>query len=822
MSALGEGDAAAVVGRVAALALWRYALLGALALAAYAIGRRITRRLVFHSAWEEASLCTALGLGAIAYLVFFLGLAHRIDRPSFLLAMAALVAISWREVARAARAALGAVRRQGRAESAGHPASGERADSSGRPARGRAIAIAVAALFLLAPVFLLPLYPPIAWDAIAYHLPYAKACAESGTLALNPYLHFPVLPQVAEMLFAAALLVGDDLLAQLTQFLYLTLLTIGCVAFGRRHFSQRAGLWGAALLVGNSQVIWLSSIGYVDIGLAAYVTLGFFAFWTWRESGERGWLLLAGAFCGLAAGTKYLGLFAATIVLLAVLATPGRGRRLTNALAFGALAAAVASPSYVRNALLTGNPVFPFLGRIFGYSYWSAADVRWAHDDVIAQHGVGRGLLSLLTLPWHLVANQVVLDAEERISPLYGLTIPIMVVVGLRWRRIGFLYALGLAYVVAWFFSAQLLRYLIPALPVMGVAMAAALDRALPAALPAAPRAAPPASATSPETSPPRPPLLARLVRRVPLATPLVALVLASPGIWFALRTMREWGLPPTSAAARDRHIVRYRPSYPAYEFLNATRGADYAVYAYHEWCMTYFADGVFMGAWVGPARYADIEPHWDDGEALYTALRRLGATHFLISSWYGKVRVPSNKAFHERFRLVFAKANVVLFELSDVSLRRVVGANRIENPGFETLSDGWPQAWQATGRPLVGAGGESGGSGGAVRCSGDQESVFQAVPVTPGEQCLFHYRSCTEGPAQRGRLAILWFDAAGKAIGSDIEVNAVTGEWRVYRMLVTVPEGAAYANVCAVPDAGATLWFDDVFFADVSYHATS
>jgi hypothetical protein len=36
--------------------------------------------------------------------------------------------------------------------------------------------------------------------------------------------------------------------------------------------------------------------------------------------------------------------------------------------------------------------------------------------------------------------------------------------------------------------------------------------------------------------------------------------------------------------------------------------------------------------------------------------------------------------------------------------------------------------------------------------------------------------------------------------------------------MFATVPEGAAYANVCATPAGRATVWFDEVFFAEVSY----
>lgn len=54
--------------------------------------------------------------------------------------------------------------------------------------------MALALVLLVAPAFLLPLYPPIAWDATGYHLPHAKLYASTGRLAINPFLRYPVFP----------------------------------------------------------------------------------------------------------------------------------------------------------------------------------------------------------------------------------------------------------------------------------------------------------------------------------------------------------------------------------------------------------------------------------------------------------------------------------------------------------------------------------------------------------------------------------------------------------------------------------------------------
>ncbi len=442
------------------------------------------------------------------------------------------------------------------------------------------------------------------------------------------------------MLFSLALFLRDDVVAQLVQFATFLLLVLVLFAFGRRVFSERVGIWGAALFAGSSQVLWLGSIAYVDMGVTLFTTAA----------------------------------------------------------------------------------VFAFLPRLFGTSFWNHEDLAWLESDVIRNHGVGRSAGSLLTLPWSLVFRQSAFDAEARISPLFGLAIPILIVAGWKSRAIGLLSAIGLAYVVFWFSSAQILRYLLPALPLLSLAIAATADRIVGLA-----RAA-------------------RWTDSRAFASG-VAVLLVLPGWSYSLATVKERGWPPTSAAGRRAFLVENRRSYPAYEFLNATRGRNYAVYAYREQCMTYFADGAFVGDYFGPGRYSRVEACWDDGEALYRSLKEVGATHLLVSSWYGKIRVPANEGFNRRFRVVFARANTTLFEIADAPVRRVLGANRLANPGFEALADGWPEGWQSTGRPTVetrgearaGARGEARGESGSagpvlVRLTGERECVFEDVAVTPGE----------------------------------------------------------------------------------------
>src|SRR6185436_4057821 len=112
-------------------------------------------------------------------------------------------------------------------------------------------------LALSIPVLALPLYPPRAFDSTMYFLTSAKVYVQSHQLVVTPFLRLPVLPQLNEMLFTLALLLYDDIAAQVIQLLLLATLTAALIAFGRRNFSKQTGWWSAAILLGNPLVLWV-------------------------------------------------------------------------------------------------------------------------------------------------------------------------------------------------------------------------------------------------------------------------------------------------------------------------------------------------------------------------------------------------------------------------------------------------------------------------------------------------------------------------------------------------------------------------------------
>ena len=470
--------------------------------------------------------------------------------------------------------------------------------------------------FATLPAFLLALYPPVGFDATMYHLPFAKAFAREGALVYLDNLRFPVFPQLAEMLFTAALLVADDVTAQLTQWLAIVITALATARLG----GKRAGLFAAALFLGTPLTIFLGGNAYIDATLAMFVTLALCAWLEWRRTASTGWLVLAGAFAGMGAATKYHGLFFVVVFFLAVLRV-----RIRAGAIFLAVALLVAGPWYARIAWHTGNPFFPFFSSIFGRSEW-----RTLVDQSLARTAADP-VSAVVTDPVSLARGAVrgafldpITGGRPPHSPWVLLLLPLGIAGAVIDRRL--LYPFAAAMVYALLLSSLDWRFLIPIVPLVSVCIALALDRLWSAGVPAGCNAgAPPAPGAAARRR--------RFSRRdggVPW-TALIAALLILPGFAWGSLLIAKYGPIPTTPAQRDAFIARKIPVYPALRALNERHGSQYTAYVLRAANAAYYCDGRFLGDDFGPYRFALVEPFLDDPAKLHAVLRRFGADYFIV-----------------------------------------------------------------------------------------------------------------------------------------------------------------------------------------------
>ena len=313
---------------------------------------------------ERVALESGLGLGLIASTAALLGMAG-LFRGVVLWPLLALAALLAGRDLRAWARDVGTLIR------------------SLRPPTPWARFLAVVTGLLLLAALLYALAPPIAWDALTYHLVGPQRYLAAGRIAPQPDNHFLGFPQLVEVLFGVAMsLWGRDTAAAPIHagFGGLALLAMG--GLSGRHAGP-AARWLSVILPLSSFSVWLLfGRPYVDLAAMAYGALALVALAAWREGRSSGWLGLLGVCLGLALGVKYTagGLALAALIAVAV-------REPRRAVCHGAILAGAAGlaflPWLLKGWLLYGNPVYPFL---FGGLNWDA--VRGQTFS-----GLGTGLL---------------------------------------------------------------------------------------------------------------------------------------------------------------------------------------------------------------------------------------------------------------------------------------------------------------------------------------------------------------------------------------------------------------------------------------------
>jgi hypothetical protein len=262
----------------------------------------------------------------------------------------------------------------------------------------------LAVLFLFIIVLLVALSRvPGHWDDTMYHLPLARFYVQHRGIVLNEYLRFPLVPQNMQLLFGLGLMLGGDTAAEAMATIPIFIISLGLIG---------CGVW----LLGSTLPGFLSTLvvfyfpgiretlgfAYIDSGLALFSWGAILAVALWTTASARSGraLIIAGMLAGGAAGTKITGGVLALLLGLYVLLM----RRDWGAvLTYGVTTLAFGSWWYVRSAIISGDPIHPMGGNIFGYYLWNAGDLLY-QQQVQGSYEVEKNVLSLWPVLHHIAA----------------------------------------------------------------------------------------------------------------------------------------------------------------------------------------------------------------------------------------------------------------------------------------------------------------------------------------------------------------------------------------------------------------------------------
>ncbi len=496
---------------------------------------------------EGLALRTALGLALCAHAAFFLGLIGQL-RAAPILVVTLLVVIGglWRA----------------------------RAQSLARPSLAGSATIVLGAF----PLFLLALFPPIAFDETLYHLPFVHAFARDGALQFLPELRFPVFPVLHEVLCVPPFLLAGDVATHLVSVAQVVVIVAllfawACPDRSRRAVPHdiRAGWLAAAMFLGSPLVVELGTSLHVEAALALFVLGGFYAL-------ERERYVLAGFFFGSACSVKYLGFYFVLAALLIVTARAVRRRR--EAVAFALASAVTALPMTAWIVFHTGNPVFPFLGK----SAWTLMPVP--SDGVIER------AVRLLRVIWDVTFARDRMGFQPPITPFLAVFIVLLLVAAARRNTLARrLVLLSAGYLLLLSFFPQDSRYLLPLLPLVSIATA----------------------------------LL--VAPRWPRATVWLALLAIAPGIGYAGYRLARQGWPPVTRSQSEEWLAAHVPEYRALRRAGTER-----VYVCGGERLKSYAAGELLGDHNGPWSYARVLGGAKDRRTIAERMRRIDARYFLVA----------------------------------------------------------------------------------------------------------------------------------------------------------------------------------------------
>ena len=326
----------------------------------------------------------AIGIGVAGGAIFFAGVAHAL-RPWFFIALIGTGIVAFAvSVARGPRPAV-------------------RVSHSGAW-------VILAVIFALILPFVLA--PDVSTDALEYHLLIPKLYLQHNAIDYLPLLVESNYPSLGEYVFAALLAIGDDIAAKSFHFLCAILLLFAIARLARALNIASDGVLAAALFFSMPVAALTSGWAWNDMLFTLFVILTIVHL-------IEGRFVTAGVLFGFATWTKYT--FVLVGVALAAILIRGLIQKwwsVRDVARFAVPVVVIAAIWMTKNAVMTGNPVYPFLNGIFHSPFWTAADDEYFRATLTRYEIPEWHWWTYVAFPFLLTLKPRVIDVQTGVLPL--------------------------------------------------------------------------------------------------------------------------------------------------------------------------------------------------------------------------------------------------------------------------------------------------------------------------------------------------------------------------------------------------------------------
>jgi hypothetical protein len=560
---------------------------------------------------------------------------------------------------------------------------------------------------------------------------------------------------------------------------------------------------------GSSLVWWQMFAGFVDLFQAFYYYACILAMRTWLDERRPVWLSVAGVSGAAATMVKLNGataLVVAGLIVVGITFYQARSARQVwmNGLWLALPALLILMPWLIRSHVLTGNPVFPFVNRLFQSSLAPL-------DHYSIHYGPGLELPGILQIPWGIFFQPKQFSELGTYHPFLLAMAPLALIglTGARhkdtlWLSAGALAGLG------WLVTEQNSRYLLYAAFLLSLASSFGLS-----------------SLTDM--------ISGDIRRRLYTGLCLVVLVLGF-GIQalrptFGMNGHRSGPFFPTQvvfgAQSEAAYLSANTLTFTCAEFLNQHYEDQTKV-----WQVPPLRDHLYFRSQAFALPHGILpatQPLFDildprggrDLAGDYQRLVEMGFTHLMYDTRVPRlVNVPETErqgifspAFEQTFlQLECADRGVRLYRIRTVPAlteNTPIGVNLVQNAGFEALGlDGRPVHWDIRGAPRVSQ--EIGNTRIHLQVA---DQLTQPVVVSEGRIYELSVDIKTDRLDQVGYVQINWLGSAGRLVLFWREAVSHSGAPARYRFLQTAPAGAHQAVIYLI---GGEAGMGNVSFREV------
>jgi 4-amino-4-deoxy-L-arabinose transferase-like glycosyltransferase len=514
---------------------------------------------------------------------------------------------------------------------------------------------------LLLTLAILAAVPPVSRDALTHHLAVPKLFIQQGGIVEIPEVVFSYYPMNLDLLYMVPLYFGNDILPKYIHMAFglLTAWLIYAYLFdrtGRRIY----GLLGIIFFLSLPVIVKLSITVYVDLGLIFFSLAALLSMFKWARSGFRvRYLLISAVCCGLCLGTKYNGLISFFLLtcFVPVLSmrrnadattralgddrsqsgTSETGRTI-RALGYGVLFLSISlmvySPWMLRNYHWKGNPIYPLHHSLFQSLGWAAPPakvekkpVSIAEDqkksETLNHFGIRRLVYGESFLETFSVPLRVFFQGQDdnprlfdgRLNP-YLILLPVFAFWGIsRGRRIrkiesALMAAFSVSYLLYAFFMIDMrIRYISPIIPPLVILSVLGIRELISRAG--------------------KPRKRAHRIFGIGLVIGVTGVLLGVNAVYIVkqFEVVRPFEYL-SGRIDRDAYITRYRPSYPAMQYINAHLPDDSKILGVYIGNRIYHSDRKMISS---NNLIDKVLAESDSVESLVAALQRQGVTHILI-----------------------------------------------------------------------------------------------------------------------------------------------------------------------------------------------